>query len=255
MKRTEIMSKTMKYLETGRDLKDKMSALDLGLNIFSSDHRSITDFKQKVEELEREWKEYDSTFKKGGRSILLDLFLTMGGLYFMTLSIVFSIQLIAHDILQVGSLIPFVNTIFYSMDTYVTGGFPIISVPIYYSFALYLMICTIYGFMKVSRRVPFFSISPLTKRDSSLSSILIHFDILLIVSFAVNQYLLSTLSGYFAGTQLGVFFNVFVCNIRYTSVIFTNNIQLYLFAVSTLVMGIVGLGFEITCNYINKSKK
>ena len=91
-KREEMMNKTLKLMETGKDLKTKIEKGELDFTSFKN-NKELIQFTFQVEKNEKKWKKIDEEFKKKGESVLFDLFCLFYGFFSLIFSSLIIMQI------------------------------------------------------------------------------------------------------------------------------------------------------------------
>eukprot|EP01080_Neovahlkampfia_damariscottae_P000677 gene677-8178_t len=96
-KRETMMNVTMNLMEKGKDLKTKLEQGELDYLSFQN-NKKLVEFALEVEKTEKKWRKIDLAFKKGGDSILFDLFSFIFGFLSLIFSILIIIQITATNL-------------------------------------------------------------------------------------------------------------------------------------------------------------
>jgi LMBR1 domain-containing protein 1 len=102
-KRQEIMLKTLKLMEIGKELKNLQENGEL--KFFSKESKKFIEFKMSVEKVEHQWKEIEYQFKHGGSSILFNIFCFIFGIISMILSISIIVQISTNNLNPFGKIL------------------------------------------------------------------------------------------------------------------------------------------------------
>lgn len=170
---------------------------------------------------------------------LLSFFLGILCLFF---AVCWMFQIVSNGIIQLpGPLVPFLDTIFYFTDTYVTSGYPVISAVIYLLLIFYIGLSTLNMVILICEKLPFLSVSPMKKHDTYIGSMVFNVGVFLILTISLNHFAIILLSGYTAGTEIAVLYSNIINNIYGLHYVFQQNIQIYIFFFDIFVFAILNL--------------
>lgn len=170
--------------------------------------RAYRDFKQAVNDTEEDWQFVKEAFENGGGSIFPYLFATIFGVISLILTLIWILHIIIY-MLAPFPLFSFLNGLFYILDL----GFPLFGLIAYGIFAVYLLICAIFGNIQVASNVPLISVFPIKWKDTMLNSFLFNTGLFLLISITVVQFCTNAFSQYSRLTSIDAYFNV---QIKYT---------------------------------------
>lgn len=193
-----------KLIEVGQkvnDLRKKQRLSRKAINAYR-------EFKQAVNDTEDDWKFVKKAFEDGGGSIFPYLIATVAGVVSLVLTLVW----IAHIIIYMLAPFPlfsFLNGLFFVLDL----AFPLFGLVAYGIFALYLLICAIFGNIQVMSNLPLISVFPIKWKDTMLNSFIFNTGVLLLISITIVQFSTNAFSQYSRLTSIDAYFNV---QIKYT---------------------------------------
>jgi LMBR1 domain-containing protein 1 len=165
--------------------------------------RAYREFKQAVTDMEDDWKFIKIAFEDGGGSIWPYVIYTFVGFVSTILTITWLVHIIIY-LLPPFPLWPFLNIFFQWLDTTI---FPLFGLALYGVFALYLLICAIFGNVQVASRLPLISVFPLKYKDTMLNSFIFNTGLLLLISITVVQFCTNAFSQYTRFTSIDAYFN------------------------------------------------
>jgi len=125
-----------------------------------------------------------------------------------------------------GTHLHFLGKIFAACEH---AGFYPLSVVLFATFSLYVLVCVVKGCLKFGMRIFFFfSVHPMKRRATPLNSILFNVEMVLLTCGAVVQFTRYAFADYARFTQAEVIFAAQIQHLAFYSFFFTHNIFVYL---------------------------
>lgn len=195
-------------------------------------------YKEDAKQLEDDFKKVESAFKVGGTSIFKIIFTVIAGIICGVISIIWVVHIFLWMI-WIPSIYPFLNSLLDALEFYV---FPAVAWAVYLFFVYYLLLCVLYGVIRIFANVPFVSFYPMKFRDTLLNGFLVNCGILLLASVTVCQFSAMAFSGYARYTAIDAMFSTYINNMRYIKYFFQ---YVYYVFFGFIFLGIFGAIFEL----------
>lgn len=162
-------------------------------------------------------------FEQAGGSPFVIFGALIGGILGGCLSIMWLLQILLNNALQIT---PLLNIVLIQLDE----AFTLLGVIAYGIFAYYLLLCTFKGQIKFGLRVVFFQIHPMKVGDTLMNAFLFNVGIILVCSVAVVQFCAQSFSEYAANTTINALLNLYVRRLK--------GIGLVIFYLQYVMMGV-----------------
>lgn len=197
--------------------------------------RQFREFKEAVKDLEDDWKFIYTAYADAGGSIFPYIGALLVGIFFAIVTLLWIIHIIIYMI-PPFPLWGFLNLFFVWFDFI----FPLFGLILYSVFALYLLLCVLYGNIAVASRLPLVSVFPLKWKDTLLNSFIFNTGLMLLVSITIVQFCLNAFSMYSRSTSIDSFFNLYIGYMRGLGYFFRYiHYVLFLFILIGIVASIV----------------
>jgi len=178
--------------------------------------REYKAYKADAQQMEQDYKQVESAFTLGGTSIFKIIFTIIAGVFCAFVSLLWTLHIFLWNI-WLPPIFPFLNSL---LDVLETQVFPVLAWALYGFLIYYLLICTLYGVVRIFSNIPFINFYPMKYRDTLLNGFLVNCGIMLLASITICQFATTTFSGYARFTALDSLFQTYIGNMRWIKYIF-----------------------------------
>lgn len=173
-------------------------------------------YKEDAKQLEDDFQRVENGFKVGGTSIFKIIFTVLAGIICALISIIWLIHIFLWMI-WIPPIFPFLNSLLDALEFYV---FPVLAWAVYLFFVYYLLLCVLYGVIRIFANIPFINFYPMKYRDTLLNGFLVNCGVMLLASVTVCQFCAMAFSGYARYTAIDAMFATYINNMIYIKYFF-----------------------------------